>query len=81
MKQEKSPLTPTEIALSLEYELENKPNTEFALFPHCLPLSTPPPLTLSLLPSTLPLPYTMSQCGQINYKLLAQQQQKQLVAL
>jgi len=74
--QEEGSLTPTEIVSSSEYESESESNTGSTLFPHYLPLFTP-----SSSPSTLPPLYTMSQCGQINYELLAQQQQKQLAAL
>ena len=56
--------------LSLEYESGSKSNAGSMLSEQ----QSPPPL----LPS---LSYTMSQHGSINYKLLAQQQQKQLVVL
>ena len=64
----------------MEYESKSESNTESTLSLHYLLLPTPSPLTPSSLLLTPP-PYTMSQCGSINYKLLAQQQQEQLITL
>jgi len=77
VEQEEGSLTLTEIDSSRKYKLESKTSTGSALSLYTsLQPTLPPPLSL-LLPSS----YTISQCSQINYKLLAQQQQEQLVAL
>jgi len=77
MRQEEGPLTPTKIDSSSKYKLEGKTSTGFVLHLYTLLQLKPLPLLLSLSPSF----HTMSQHSQINYKLLAQQQQEQLAAL
>jgi len=77
MGQEEGLLIPTKIDSSSEYKLEDKTSTGFTLSLYISPQPTPQPPLSSLSPSF----YTMSQCNQINYELLAQQQQEQLTAL
>jgi len=78
MGQEKIPLISTKIDSNSEYKSEGKTSTGsiLSLYTSLQPIPPPPPSS-SLLPSS----YTISQCGQINYKLLAQQEQEQLAAL
>jgi len=72
MEQEEDPLIPTKIDSSSKYKLEGKTSTGFALYLYTPLQPKPPPLLSSLSPSF----HTMSQYSQINYKLLAQQQQE-----
>jgi len=77
MGQEKGPLTPTKIDSYSEYKSESKTSTGSVLYLYTSSQPIPPLPLSSLSPSS----YTMSQCGQINYELLAQQQQEQLTIL
>ena len=76
MGQKEGPLTFTKIDSSSKYKSEGKTSTNSVLSLYTFSQLIPPPSSL-----LLPLSYTMSQQSQINYELLAQQQQEQLIAL
>ena len=67
MGQKEGPLALTKIASGSEYESKSKASTSSSLYISSSPTSPPP--------------HIMSQYSQMNYKLLAQQQQEQLAAL
>jgi len=69
VEQEKGLLTPTEIDSNSEYKSEGKTSTGSVLSSY----TSSQPIPLLPLSSLSPSFYTMSQCGQINYELLAQQ--------